>query len=535
MSKVILFITTYYFCSSIFYLEPISKVYALSGNSTYSNKLYYKMPTETLAKKKTQKKETGNDLLVISGKSGDPVTCSLLDDKKFHCNQYNKTDHSELRTGFIKNYLAGSEKTIQYAYFLNDTGRLLTECQINIKKINDKPDINNCKVRKDINFPVKITSGKVLSSVNTLLFIAEDSEIYQCGYDSKNKISGCYPTGLKKLSATDVAFNSLYNKIYLYSANTNKVYSCNFSFDSDSIEKCSPLDLNTGFPDNNIEQITTSPDGQHILLNEKSTLHYCNIDKRKMEINNCMNVYDKFYNIISLTYSRNNDNILYVLDGNIIKSCYLDDTEVQCHKIELNNNIKLTAANKISSAKIFTFLSVKVTNKGGYLLSASYTTLLNSDKKTNIREKNNLTLNNSKNLLIKGGTGLELYAVAGRKKCFMVDAPGEIHCNRSTMNMACYYNNSSKNIINRPCPSSLYKTSCTPDIFNYVKTSGKAGRTCYWWSIDYKNNKVTANCYIFYFLIPTGIEPNSLSCDYIQQAMQHNKKIVNKNGKLTIE
>ena len=535
MCRVILFITVYYFCSSIFYLGPISKACALSGNSTYSNKYYHEMPAEAPAKEKTQKKEVGNDLLVISGKSGDPVTCSLLDDKKFHCDQYNKADHSELRTGFIKNYLAGSEKTIQYAYFLNDTGRLLTECQINIKKINDKPDINNCKARKDIKIPVKITSGKVLSSVNTLLLIAEDSEVYQCGYDPKNKISGCYPAGLKNLSATNAAFNSLYNKIYLYSANTNKVYSCNFSIDSDSIEKCSPLDLNTGFPDNNIQQITSAPDGQHILLNEKSSLHYCNIDKKKMEINNCMNVYDNFYNIISLTYSRNNDNILYVLDGDIIKSCYLDDTEVHCSKIELNNNIKLIAANKISSTTIFTFLSVKVTNKGGYLLTASYTTLFNSDKKTNIREENNLRLNNSKNLLIKGGAGLELHAMAGRTKCFIVDAPGEIHCNRSTMNMACYYNNSSKNIINKPCPSSLYKTSCTPDIFNYVKTSGNAETTCYRWSIDYKKKEVTADCYIDYFSVDGCTKYNALPCDYIQQAMQHDEKIANKSGKLTIE
>ena len=486
--------------------------------------------SDGIHKEAEQIKEKGNDSLIISGENGNMATCSLLDDKKFHCNQYDKINQQKLYSGFIRDYSLIDTKAMQYAYFINDSGSL-TECQFNIKKINDKPDIGNCNIRSDIKLPVKIKYGKVLSTVNSLLLISEDSEIFQCGYSLENKITGCYSIGMKDIAATEAIFDSLHNKVYLYSGDSNKLYSCNFINGGGSIENCLPVKLNTNFPDKNIQHVIMSPDSSHILLAENSSLHYCDINDGKLALNNCMTIYDKFYNVTSLAYSQNNDKVLYIVDNKMIKSCYLDDLEMRCHKMELNNNIQEISVNKLLSTTIFTYIPIKITNKGGYYLQIFYTTLFNSDRKINIRKQKELTIADSENLLVKGGSGIELHAESGNTKCFIVNQPGEIHCNRGTLNMACYYNGSSKKIINKSCPFSSYKNACTPDVLKYARTSGTAGQTCRNWKMNYKENYITVDCRKPNF----SFIHNIISCYPIQLAMKLHKQLVNKNGKIVIE
>ena len=530
MNKIILFIATCCFCISIFYLDAIAKVYAVSGNG-FSASMHLQHLSTDVPGKKGQGKEAGKDLLVISGKDGRTATCSFLDDKKFHCN---KTDNPRLYMSFIKRYFGVNKRAMQYAYFLDDTGKLLIECKFNIKKVNYNEDISNCQARKDINLPVKMLSGKVLSTANKLLLIGENSEIYQCSYDSANKISGCYSIGMKNMAATDVMFDPVMNKVYFYSDSANKLYSCNFIYDSDSIENCLPVSLNTGFPDENIQHVTMVPDNRHILLSEKNTLHYCNIDNKKSELSHCVSVYKKFSNLTSLTYSKNNDKLLYVIDDNMIKACYFDDTDVYCHKMELNNDIREMSLGKISSATVFTFVSIRVDNKGGYRLKASYTTQLNSNMGINIREKKSLALDDRKYILAKGGSGVELQAVGGNTKCFMVDMPGRMYCSRGTLNMACYYNNLSSSIINGSCPSSLEKNSCTPEAILHMKTSGNAALTCGKWMVNYKENKITTICKTDYLKSHVYDVENTLSCYTALQALRYNKKVFNRHGHLVI-
>ena len=547
MHKVIsvLFIIMIYFFSSIFCLEVAGKKHTVLANArpVDPNAHYLSdtlsadtlstdtLPTGTIQERKPNGEE--KDLLIVSEKNGDTVTCSFQNDKlnNFNCKQYNKNDYPGLSTSFIKKYSTSNKGAIQYGYFLSHPGSLLTECRLCVKDIDDSPYIKNCQTRKDIKLPVRIISGKVLSSINKLLLIDENAGIYQCNYNAENKISGCYPTEIKKISATDAEFNPAYNKVYLYSSNTNEMNSCDATDDNVCIKNCLPVNLNTGFPVANIRQVISVPGGNHVLLAEKSTLHYCDINNQTMELDNCITVYDKFYNIASLVYSKNNDNLLYVLDNNMIKACYFDDTEVHCDKLKVNNNIKLISANKLSSARVTAFSSVKVTNKGGYKLSVSYTDNKDSDIGKNIRDSKNLFINGSEKLEAKNGSGIELHAIDGNTKCFRVNKPGEIHCSRGTLNMACYYNGSSKNIINGPCPFDLYKNLCTPEVFAYAKNlSGEAKQHCHYWKMYHKKNHITIRC--GYESIWGHIyHDNNLSCYSVWKAMKGNSKFsYQKNG-----
>ena len=531
MNKIVLFIAVCFLCISTFYFDPVSNAYAVSDNRHPVNIYSQYLPIDTIQERKPNGEE--NDLLMVSEKNGDTVTCYFQNDKEnnFNCKQYNKNDYPELYTGFIKNYLGSNKKAKQYAYFINSSGLLLTECELSIQQINDNPYIKNCQIRRDIKLPVRIISGKVLSSVNKLLLIGENSEVYRCSYNSENKISGCYLAGIKNISATDAEFNPVYNKVYLYSANTGKVYACDAINGDNSIKNCLPVDLNTDFPDANIRKVISVPDGKHVLLAEKSTLHYCNINNQTMKLDNCVTVYDKFYNIVSLTYSKNNDTLLYVLDNNAVKACYFDDVEVHCHEIKLNNNSKLISANKLSSATAFTFVSLKIKNKGGYKLKASYTTKIDADIGVNIRDEKGMFFNSGKKLLIKRGSGIELHAVGGNTKCFIANEPGEIHCSRGALNMACYYNNSSKYIINGSCSFNSYKSLCSANLLTYLQLSGNAIKSCGYWKINYKKNNITAACNYYDDLT----RDNTISCLSVWKAMKSNNIFTTDlNGRLCI-
>ena len=517
MYKYILLVMAYYFFTCTSCLEAVSKT--LSSHGLQQNNTKAKEPAK------------GNDSIIISGENGDVATCSLMDDEKFHCDQYHKNNYRQLYTSFIKNYSPIDTEVMQYAYFLDKSGLLLTECQFNTHKMSLTPDLGSCKIRKDIKLPAKIIYGKFLPTVNRLLLIGEDSEIYQCSYNAENKITGCYPMEMKNIAATNVAFNSFYNKVYLYSDSTHKFYSCNLIEDSDSLENCFPVNLTAGFSDKNIQHIVITPDERHILLAEKSSLHYCNIDNEKNELNTCINIYNKFFNITSLAYSKNDYNTLYIIDNNIIKSCHFDDTEMHCHKMELNNSIKEISPIKLSSATVFTFFPITVINMGGYYMNISYTTLLHSNKNINVRKQKNIIFFDSEDLVVKGGSGLELHAIAGNKKCFIVDKPGTIYCSRGTLNMACYYNDSSADVINKSCPLSSYENACTPDALQYAKTSGDAIQTCKNWKMNYAKNNITLNCQKKDY----SYGHNVISCYLAGLAMQLHKRIINKDGKIIME
>ena len=468
--------------------------------------------------------EKGNDSLIILGENGNTITCSLLDDKKFHCN----LNGSKGYTGFTKDYLVTDTTEKQYVYFLNDAGSLLTECQFNIRKKGAKPDIGNCQARKDIILPVKILTGRIIPGINKLLLLGENSEIYQCSYGPENKITGCYPGGLKSFAATDIILDSLHNKIYLYSASAEKIYSCSYTSDSNSIKNCSPLNTNTGFPDKNIRHVTMTSDQEHMLLTEKHILHYCNIDNEKLELSNCVNVYDKLSNITSLAYSKNNNQILYVIDDHIIKSCYFDDIEVHCYKMDLNADIKGISAFKLLTANVFTFLPVKVKNLGAYSLSVLYKNSLNPGREGDRWKQKKLLISQSVNLLVKGGTGIQLHAAGGDTKCFIINRAGEIHCNRGARNMACYYNDSSKKIINTSCPLPAPSTLCTASVVDYVK---RVDNKCYPLKVSKRDNTIIARCWGRSDIL----RDNKISCYAIQKAMRLHKKIKSDDGTLVIE
>ena len=532
MCDNLFFITILLLFSSIFCLGAageIIKTNTLSGKVPLSTRESCHPPLNFIKEKNTGE---GKDSLIILEKNGNTEICSLLEDKKFNCRQYDKINHQPFYASFVKDYLSTNKKAMQYIYFINNKGSL-TECQFHVNKIDTKPDIGNCQIREDIKIPVKIISGIVLSTANKLLVMANNSEIYECGYNSENKISGCYNTGIKNIAIAHATFDPINSKVYFHSTRDDKIYSCNFT---NKPYKCLPLDLHTGFPDKNIQQIAIVPDGMHILLAEKSILHYCKIDNKKMTLNSCLNVYDKFTDITSLTYSKNHDNTLYILDENMIKSCHFDDTEVHCHKIKSNNNIKFMSSNALSSATVFTFLSIKIKNKGGYELKTLYTASLKPNIEGYIRKQKYTVINHSEKLLVKSGSGLELRAIGGNAKCFIIDKPGEIHCNRSTLNMACYYNHSTQNIINGPCPLNSYKTLCSPDVIQYAKHSGNAGKSCGGWKTDYKKNIIN----ISYCEAPGNYCPgiyykNKVPCSFIKQAMKFNKKIKNHLGGIIME
>ena len=466
----------------------------------------------------------GNDSLMISGEDGKTATCSLLDDKKFYCTKY---DNSKRYAGFIKDYLPTDKKEEQYVYFLNDAGSLLNECQFNIRKKGTEPDIGSCHTRDDIRIPVKILTGKVLSEINSLLLLGEDSEVYQCSYNRDNVLTGCYPTGMKNFTATEMAFDPLYHKIYFYSAGTDKIHSCDVT--GKSIDNCSTVNLNTDFPDKNIRHVTVASDGKHMLLSEQSILHYCEIDNEKLELNQCVNVYDKFRNLTSLAYSKNNDQVLYAIDDHMIESCHFDDIEVHCHKLELNHDIETISANTLSTTKVFTFFSVKVKNLGGYSLSVWYRDLPDPARNPDSWKLSQLLLSQSANILVKGGSGIQFHAMGGQTKCFMLNKAGELHCSRGIRNMACYYNGSSKTIINEACPlPALSKNMCSAAIVKYARTSGEAEKSCSGWKVSNLDN--TISCWSYNFRTT-----NSISCYAVKKAMRFNKKIRNRGSHLAIE
>ena len=409
------------------------------------------------------------DGLTFSGADGVlSVSCNSVDKKNLLCKEYKKKIAPGASSVFIRDYTSTDASKKQYAYLLDSQGWTLTECSFNPDNVL-KSAIDNCKVRRDIHFPVQIVSGSVLSEANMLLLTGLNSEVYQCQYDSKNRLKGCKNTGLMNLKSTHILYDSVYRKVYFYSRESNKINACNIV--EQSISSCYSINVDSSITSATVRDTAISSDFSHILFADKSTINYCSLNSWEPRLEKCIRLSDHFSNIRSIAYSKIHQSLLYVLDNKVIKACSIKNNKISCDTMNSNDNIAEMPVNKLTVSANYlpagiNVLPIKIKNKGGYVLEATYGSY-NKDKyskgqyrRTVISKKLAVGKQSTSNIL--AGSAVELHALSGHKKCIFVDKPGEINCTRSAHTMKCYHNGSSKKVINGPCPPTSFKVACTP-------------------------------------------------------------------------
>ena len=428
---------------------------------------------------------------------GSFVSCNSTVNKNFLCHKYNGKLFSGLSTLFIKDYLPGHSATSQYAYLLDMAGIELTECSFSPDRITSGA-FSHCKSRKDINLPVKIVAGKVWAAAHMLFLLDRNSTVYQCGYDRKNRLKNCENIGMRNLEATGISFDSAHQKVYFYSHKTGRLNACNL-FDQ-RIGDCFAVSTDESIIRDDIRETLISPDSSSILFSGRSVIHHCTIDREVPRLKNCISLSDNFFNISSIAYSKVNPQLLYVLDNNIMKSCYINSGEMRCDRTDLGNSFPKAVVNKFFLSASYlragiNLIPVTIKNSGGYTLKTTYTTL----KKDKVFDKtvNRLSIGQSKDIHVMAGSPVELNAISGNTKCFVINEPGSITCRRSISNVACYYNadsGKSKKIIHGHCPDNLLAHSCTKELFKYVKSSGNASIYCKDWHINRWERAIKAHC-----------------------------------------
>ena len=414
------------------------------------------------------------DGLTFSKENGSlSALCNTIDKKKLLCTKEIKKEiTSGFSSIFIRDYASSDVSKKQYAYLIDRTGREITECSFNPDNILTEA-INNCEIRKDIHLPVKIISGLLLSEANMLLLTGQSSEIYQCQYDSENRLKSCKNTGLMNFDSTHMAFDAIHKKIYFYSKKANKINACNIV--EQTVRNCYSVNIDSSMTNDTVQNILISSDFSHILLADKSTINYCSLNSWEPRLEKCIHLSDHFSSITSLAYSKNQGNLLYVLDNNIMKSCLIKDNKISCDTMSSNDNIEEMPVNKFTVSVNYlragiNLLPVKIKNKGGYILKATYSTYSKGEKqRVGTSKKTAAGQKFIPNIL--AGSAVELYALAGRTKCIIVDKPGTISCTGSTFTMACYYNGSSKRVIDGDCPLTSFKITCTPKVIKRLKST----------------------------------------------------------------
>ena len=439
------------------------------------------------------------DGLTFSGVDGGSfVSCNSTVNKKFLCHKDSGKLFSGLSTLFIKDYLPDNSATSQYAYLLDMAGIELTECSFSPDKITSGA-FSHCKPRRDINLPVKIVTGKVWPAANMLFLLDQNSTVYQCGYDKKNRLKGCKNIGMSNLEATRISFDSAHQKVYFYSGTTGRLNACNLF--NQRIEGCFAVSTDESIINDDIQEMLISRDSSSMLFSGRSVIHHCSIDRERPRLKNCVSLSDNFFNISSVAYSKVNPQLLYVLDNNIMKSCYMNSGGMRCDRTELGDDLSKMAVNKFFLSANYlqagiNFIPVTIKNSGGYTLKTTHTTWKKGEKYFD-KTVNRLMSGQKKQIHVMAGLPVELNAISGNTKCFVIDEPGTITCRRSISNMACYYgadSGKSKKIIHGQCPDDVLTLNCTEKLLKYVKSSGNAGRYCKDWHMGRWSGTIKARC-----------------------------------------
>ena len=408
--------------------------------------------------------------------------CNTLDKKNLLC-----AGESRIKTAsgvssvFIRDYALNDTSSKQYAYLPENSGRTLTECSFNPDDVL-KGAIDHCKIRKDINFPVEIVSGSVLSEVNMLLLTGRNSEVYQCNYNAENRLESCKNTGLANIDFTHTAFGSAYQKVYFYSKKGNKMNACNIV--NQRIRNCHSVKLNSSITGDTVQDIAITPNFSHMLFADKSAINYCGFDRWEPRLKECIRLSDNFSNVTSMAYSKTDRNRLYILDNKIMKACSINDKDpkINCNTIDTKADIAGMPVNKFTVSANYlragiSLLPVTIKNKGGYTLEATYGTY-SEDKKRRVPARRKLTAGRKFVGNVLMGSAVELHALSGHKKCIFIDKPGKITCTGSIFNMACYYNGSSEKVINHGCWPESFKVRCTPGVVNVIKLMVRDKNDC---------------------------------------------------------
>ena len=464
------------------------------------------------------------DGLNFSGTGGKlSVLCNSIGDKKIICKQHkNNSLLEESSAIFIGDYAPDDSIKKQYAYMLDKTGTELKECSFDPDDLLTG-EINNCETRKDIIFPVKIISGKVLKEAHMLLLTGENSDIYQCNYTEKNRLKSCQNIGLVNFEFTHISFSAANQKIYFYSKKNNKMNACNIV--GQSISNCYSVSLDSSITDDTVRDTAISSDVSHILLADKSTINYCSLNCWEPRLEKCIRLSNHFSNITSLAYSKISKNFLYVLDNNIMKVCLIKDNKINCEAMILNDKIAKIPADKFTVSANYlraglNLLPLRIKNKGGYILKATYSTYSKNESQR-LGATKQLALGHQFTRGILGGSAVELYALSGKTKCIIVDEPGEVSCTRSTFTMACYYNGSSQKVMDGSCPLTSFKIACTPQVIKRLKNLTMSNH----YKVNEREGKITFRRHVCWSILDCSYEYDEFNCYDIMKKIQQKKPI----------